>query len=114
MASVRITSAGPEPALVSDRPGAAGHARQEAGKLAGGTVPSGRIPVRAVPDGGRLVPVPDYAPVVVVLVRRYLPGGSFGMLSRWPGAEGIPASSESGFPGSGGAQRPCHPCRYAG
>ena len=61
-------------------------------------MPSGRISVRAEPDGWRLVPDPDYAAVVAGLVRRSLAGGSFGLLSRWLGAAGSPASSGSGFP----------------
>jgi hypothetical protein len=52
-------------------------------------VPFGRIPVRAEPDGWRLVPDPAYAAVVVELVRRCMAGDSSGMLS---------ASCEYGFP----------------
>jgi hypothetical protein len=51
--------------------------------LPGGTVPSGRILVRAEPDGGRLLPDPDYASVVLELVRRYLAGDLFRTMSRW-------------------------------
>ena len=58
--------------------------------MPGGTVPSGRISVRAGPDGWRLVPDPDYAPVVAGLVRRCVAGGSSGLLSRWLSAAGIP------------------------
>jgi hypothetical protein len=61
-------------------------------------VRSGRIPVRAEPDGWRLVPDPAYASLVAGLVRRYLAGGSFRMPSRWLSAEGIPAPSGSGLP----------------
>jgi hypothetical protein len=68
-------------------------------------VPFGRIPVRAEPDGWRLVPDPEHAPVVVELVRRYLAGDSFRMLSRWLSAEGIPAWFEYGFPRSGGRSK---------
>ena len=66
--------------------------------MPGGTVRSGRIPVRAEADGWRLVPDPAYASLVAGLVRRYLACGSFGMPSRWLSAEGIPAPSGSGLP----------------
>jgi len=55
--------------------------------LPGGTVPSGRISVRAEPDGWRLVPDPAHAAAVVELVRCCVAGDSSGMLSRWLSAE---------------------------
>ena len=58
-------------------------------------MPFGRIPVRAEPKGWRLVPDPEYAPVVVEMVRRYLAGHSFHMLSHWLNEQGIPASRDA-------------------
>jgi hypothetical protein len=58
--------------------------------LPGGTVPFGRILVRAKPDGWRPVPDPEYASVLVEPVRRYLAGDSFRMLSRRPQHKGHP------------------------
>ena len=58
--------------------------------MPGGTVPSGRISVRAEPDDWRLVPDPDYAAVAAGLVRRCVADDSSGMPSRWLSAAGIP------------------------
>jgi site-specific DNA recombinase len=95
MANVLITFAELELAVISERIREAWHALREAGKWPGGTVPFGRIPVRAEPKGWRLVPDPEYAPVVVEMVRRYLAGHSFHMLSRWLNEQGIPASRDA-------------------
>jgi len=95
MANVLITFAELELAVISDRIREAWHALREAGKWPGGTVPFGRIPARAEPNGWRLAPDPEYAPVVAEMVRRYLAGHSFHMLSRWLNAEGIPSSRDA-------------------
>jgi site-specific DNA recombinase len=95
MANVLITFAELELAVISDRIREAWHALREAGKWPGGTVPFGRIAVRAEPNGWRLVPDPEYAPVVIEMVRRYLAGESFHMLTRWLNAEGIPSSRDA-------------------
>ena len=95
MANVLITFAELELAVISDRIRDAWHALREAGKWPGGTVPFGRIPVRAEPNGWRLVPDPEYAPVVVEMVRRYLAGHSLHMLARWLNAKDIPASRDA-------------------
>lgn len=69
MASVRITFAESQLVLNSDRLAKPG--TPTAGRtLPGGTVPFGRILVRAEPDGWRLAPDPEYAAVVAGLVRR--------------------------------------------
>ena len=95
MANMLITFAELELAVITERIREAWHALREAGKWPGGTVPFGRIPVRAEPKGWRLVPDPEYAPVVVEMVRRYLAGHSFHMLSRWLNEQGIPASRDA-------------------
>jgi DNA invertase Pin-like site-specific DNA recombinase len=95
MANVLITFAELELAVISDRIREAWHGLREAGKWPGGTVPFGRIPVRAEPNGWRLVPDPEYAPVVVEMVRRYLDGHSFHMLACWLNEHGIPASRDA-------------------
>jgi site-specific DNA recombinase len=95
MANVLITFAELELAVISERIREAWHALREAGKWPGGTVPFGRIPVRTEPKGWRLVPDPQYASVVVEMVRRYLAGHSFHMLSRWLNEQGIPASRDA-------------------
>jgi site-specific DNA recombinase len=95
MANVLITFAELELAVISDRIREAWHALREAGKWPGGTVPFGRIPVRAEPNGWRLVPDPEYAPIVVEMVRRYLAGHSFHMLARWLNEQGVPASHDA-------------------
>ena len=95
MANVLITFAELELAVISDRIREAWHALREAGKWPGGTVPFGRIPVRAEPNGWRLVPDPEYAPVVVEMVRRYLAGHSLHMLARWLNEQGIPPSRDA-------------------
>jgi DNA invertase Pin-like site-specific DNA recombinase len=95
MANVLITFAELELAVISDRIREAWHTLREAGKWPGGTVPFGRIPVRAKPNGWRLALDPEYAPVIVEMVRRYLSGDSFHMLSRWLNADGIPSSRDA-------------------
>jgi len=95
MANVLITFAELELAVISDRIREAWHALREAGKWPGGTVPFGRIPVRAEPNGWRLVPDPEYAPVVVEMVRRYLAGHSLHMLARWLNEQGVPPSRDA-------------------
>jgi site-specific DNA recombinase len=95
MANVLITFAELELAVISERIREAWHALRESGKWPGGTVPFGRIPARTEPKGWRLVPDPEYAPVVVEIVRRYLAGHSFHMLSRWLNEQGIPASRDA-------------------
>jgi hypothetical protein len=70
-----------ELAVISDRIREAWHAIREAGKWPGGTVPFGRIPVKAEPNGWRLALDPEYAPVVTEMVRRHLAGHSFHMLA---------------------------------
>jgi site-specific DNA recombinase len=95
MANVLITFAELELAVISERIREAWHGLREAGKWPGGTVPFGRIPVRAEPNGWRLVPDPEYTPVVVEMVRRYLAGASFRMLAVWLNQEGIPASRDA-------------------
>ena len=95
MANVLITFAELELAVISDRIREAWHALREAGKWPGGRVPFGRIPVRAEPNGWRLAPDPEYAPVVVEMVRRYLAGHSFHMLARWLNEAGIPSSRDA-------------------
>ncbi len=111
MANVLITFAELELAVISDRIREAWHTLREAGKWPGGTVPFGRIPVQAEPNGWRLALDPEYAPVVVEMVRRYLSGDSFHMLSRWLNADGIPSSRDaqrlrSGKPTRGEAWTP--------
>ena len=54
MANVLITFAELELAVISDRIRDAWHALREVGKWPGGTVPFGRVPVRAEPNGWRL------------------------------------------------------------
>jgi site-specific DNA recombinase len=95
MANVLITFAELELAVISERIREAWHSLREAGKWPGGTIPFGRIPVRAEPNGWRLAPDPEYAPVVVEIVRRYLAGHSFNMLALWLNAEGIPTSRDA-------------------
>jgi DNA invertase Pin-like site-specific DNA recombinase len=94
MANVLITFAELELAVIRERIREAWHGLREAGKWPGGSVPFGRIPVRAEPNGWRLVPDPEYAPIVVEMVRRYLAGASFHMLAVWLNQEGIPASRD--------------------
>jgi site-specific DNA recombinase len=95
MANVLITFAELELAVISGRIREAWHTLREAGKWPGGTVPFGRIPVRTEPNGWRLALDPQYAPVVIEMVHRYLSGDSFHMLSRWLNAEGIPSSRDA-------------------
>lgn len=95
MANVLITFAELELAVISERIREAWHSLREAGKWPGGTVPFGRIPVRVEPNGWRLVPDPEYAPIVVEMVRRYLAGHSLHMLARWLNEQGIPASRDA-------------------
>jgi site-specific DNA recombinase len=95
MANVLITFAELELAVISDRIREAWHSLREAGKWPGGTVPFGRIPVKAEQGGWRLAPDPEYAPVVAEMVRRYLAGASFHMLARWLNAKGIPSSRDA-------------------
>jgi site-specific DNA recombinase len=95
MANVLITFAELELAVISARIREAWHALREAGKWPGGSVPFGRIPVRTEPNGWRLAPDPEYAPIVVEMVRRYLAGDSFHKLSRWLNEKGIPSSRDA-------------------
>jgi DNA invertase Pin-like site-specific DNA recombinase len=95
MANVLITFAELELAVISERIRDAWHSLRESGKWPGGTVPFGRIPVRVEPNGWRLVPDPEYAPIVTEMVGRYLAGHSFHMLANWLNAEGIPASRDA-------------------
>jgi site-specific DNA recombinase len=95
MANVLITFAELELAVISQRIREAWHSLREAGKWPGGTVPFGRIPIKAEPNGWRLVPDPEYGPIVVEMVQRYLAGWSFRMLAGWLNAEGIPASRDA-------------------
>jgi DNA invertase Pin-like site-specific DNA recombinase len=95
MANVLITFAELELAVISDRIREAWHGLREAGKWPGGTVPFGRVPVRAEPNGWRLAPDPEYAPIVIEMVRRYLAGDSFHMLARWLNEAGIPTSRDA-------------------
>jgi site-specific DNA recombinase len=95
MANVLITFAELELAVISDRIREAWHSLREAGKWPGGSVPFGRVPVPAEPNGWRLAPDPAYAPVVAEIVRRYLAGHSFHMLASWLNEQGIPASRDA-------------------
>src|SRR5205085_7967474 len=70
MANVLITFAELELAVITERIREAWHALREAGKSPGGTVPFGRIPVRAEAKGWRWVPDPAPPPVVVGMRRR--------------------------------------------
>ena len=95
MANVLITFAELELAVISERIREAWHSLREAGKWPGGTVPFGRVPVRTEPNGWRLAPDPEYAPVVGEMVHRYLAGESLHMVARWLNGRGIPSSRDA-------------------
>lgn len=95
MANVLITFAELELAVISQRIREAWHSLREAGKWPGGTIPFGRIPVKAEPNGWRLAPDPEYAPIVIEMAHRYLAGDSFHMLARWLNGACIPSSRDA-------------------
>jgi site-specific DNA recombinase len=71
------------------------HELKDAGMWPGGTVDFGRMPVEVGRDGWALVPDPQYQPIVIGMVSRFVAGSSTQMIADWLNAEKVLASRDA-------------------